>query len=41
MDRFTKGYMQMMIEMASDFYGFLMATSIKVIIRMLNGMVSK
>ena len=41
MDRFTKAAMQIAKEMASDFYGFLMVTSIKVIIRMINMMVSK
>jgi hypothetical protein len=41
MGRFTKAAGQMTIEMASAFYGIMMATSIKVIIRIINGMVSK
>ena len=41
MDRFTKAAMQMAKKMGSDFFGFLVATYIKVIIKMINGMVSK
>jgi len=38
---FTKAASQMAIEMAWAFFGILMAPSIKVIIRIVNGMVSK
>jgi hypothetical protein len=41
MEQFTKVAMQMTIVMASDFNGFLMETSFKVIIRIINGTVSK
>jgi hypothetical protein len=41
MGAFTKAAGQMTKEMASAFIGFMMAPFIKVIIRMINGMVSK